>query len=93
MIVVKVEMWPLGNEKKAQELSRAYISNDGVTSRETGGAFGSYDARFMQSIYFDPKKVWKKGRAECVHRARRGVWDILYLCLKSIGMEGRNRRT
>jgi hypothetical protein len=91
MIVVKIEIWPFGNEEKAKEITRAYIANDGKTSSKTNGVFGSYDVRFMQSEQYNPKKVWKKGRAENVHRKKRGVWDILYLCLKSIGMEKRNK--
>jgi hypothetical protein len=92
MIVVKVELWPMGNEEKAKELSRAYIANDYETSKKTKGEYGSYDAKFMQSILFNPKKIWKKGRAENVHRKKRGVWDIIYLCLKSAGMDKRNPR-
>lgn len=92
MIVVKVEIWPKGDEKSARELTRAYIANDVVTSIRTKGSYGSYNADFMQSAQFNPKKVWKKGRAENVHRTKRGVWDIIYLCLKSIGMEKRNKK-
>lgn len=80
----------MGDESKSKELSRAYIANDLKTSHKTNGEYGSYDAKFMQSIFFNPKKIWKVGRAENVHRKKRGVWDILYLCLKSIGMEKRN---
>ncbi len=90
MIVVKVEMWPLGNEKKAYELSRAYIRNDAKTTIKTKGDYGSYNADFMQSVKFNPKKVWRKGRAEHIHRSRRGVWDILYVCLESAGLGKRN---
>lgn len=82
-------MWPLGNETKSREVSRAYIANDFKTSAATKGELGSYDAQFM-NIY-DNTKIWRTGRAENINRQKRGVWDILYLCLKSIGMEKRNK--
>lgn len=90
MIVVKVEIWPRGNEGKAFELSRAYIANDAKTSAKTDGEYGSYDAKFMQSFQFNPNKIWKKGRAENIHRKRRGVWDILFVALRSAGLDKRN---
>jgi hypothetical protein len=90
MIVIKCELWPGGDESKARELCRAFIANDAKTSTQTQGMYGSYDARFMQSIHFNPKKVWKTGRAENVHRTKRGVWDILYVCLRAAGLEKRN---
>ena len=90
MLVLKIEMWPNGDESKAYEHSRAYISNDARTTLKTRGTHGSYTVRFMQSCRYNPKKVWKQGRAENIHRTRRGLWDILYVALRSIGMEKRN---
>lgn len=91
VIVIKVEIWPNGDESKAREHSRAYIANDGKTVKETKGAYGSYDARFMQSEDFNPKRVWKSSRAERIHRKLRGVWDIVYVALRNAGMEERNK--
>ena len=90
MIVVKVEMWPLGNEKRAYEMTRAYIANLGGTTLETKGEYGTYKADFMQSVQFNPKKIWKTGAVQRIHRHKRGLWDILYVALRSIGMEERN---
>lgn len=92
MLVIKIELWPFGNEKKSKEICRAYIANDGITSSETDGEYGSYNAQFMQSDRYDPKKIWRIGHAENIHRRKRGPWDILYLCLRSIGMEKRNKK-
>ena len=91
-MVIKVELWPIGDALQARELTRAYIANDGITSLKTQGTLGSYDARFMQSVHYNPKKVWKTGRAENIHRTKRGIWDILYVCLRSAGLEKRNPR-
>jgi len=97
MLVIKIEIWPLGSKDKAREIARAYISNDGVQTEETNGEFGSYNAYFMKNSRSGKQRdrhkksdIWKIGRAENVNRIKRGVWDILYLCLKSIGMETRN---
>jgi hypothetical protein len=90
MLVVKVEMWPGGNPEKAYEMTRAYIANDVKTTNETKGEYGTYNARFMQSVRFSPDKVWKRGKAEHIHRRRRGIWDILFVALRSAGLDKRN---
>lgn len=36
MIVVKVELWPMGSEVAAKEIGRTYIANDGAGSRDLG---------------------------------------------------------
>lgn len=88
MIVIKIELWPYGIEDKAREISRAYIVNDIETSHRTKGKFKSYNASFLKP---NAQKVWKKGKADKVHRTKKNVWDILYLCLRSAGMERRNK--
>ena len=90
MLVVKIEMWPSGDESKAYEYARAYVSNDCLTTIKTRGVYGSYTVKFMQSHKYNPKKVWKKGRAERIHRSKRGIWDVLYVALRSAGLEKRN---
>lgn len=91
MLVVKVELWPKGDESRAREICRAQIANDVATTKETRGEFGAYKAKFMQSVQFNPTKVWKYGKVPPIHRQKRGVWDILFLALYSAGMFGRNR--
>lgn len=92
MIVVNIEVWPRGDESKKYPIAKAFIANEGTTTEKTAGEYGSYTAKFMQSEQFNPHKVWKVGVADRVHRRNRGVWDILYLCLKSAGMDRRNER-
>lgn len=36
MIVVKIELWPLGYEGNKRELGRMYIANDGTGTQERG---------------------------------------------------------
>lgn len=51
MIVVKIEMWPKGNESKAREMGRTYIYNAGGSLTR-----GDYEVR-----------VCRKGKHERVH--------------------------
>jgi len=90
VIVVKVEIWPNGDESRAREHTRAFIANNEEETRQTGGEFGTYNAKFMQNEHFDPKKVWKYGKAERIHRVKRGVWDIIFVALRSAGLDKRN---
>lgn len=42
MIVVRIELWPHGDETRKRELAIAVISNDVVRSLETEGEHGDY---------------------------------------------------
>lgn len=66
------------------------IANDGTTSEATEGEKGSYNVKLSK---FAPKlkETWKRGRVEGFDRVKRGPWDLLYLALKSCGMDKRNR--
>ena len=90
MLRITVEIFPKGDESKRSVICIADIWNTGLTSLKTDGVYGDYEARFMQSVSYNPKKVWKKGFAKKIHRKNRGVWDILYLCLKNAGLDKRN---
>jgi hypothetical protein len=81
MVVVKVEMWPFGDESKKYEIGQARIVNDGKGDRNTGHySFLLRGGVAGRSDLLD--KVWKSGRVEGFARIKRGVWDLLYLCLK-----------
>ena len=89
MIVIKVEMWPGGNPNRAQEFTRAYISNDVLTTVKTAGCAGDYTAQFHGGIWGREdnarlmKRVWKTGTVRGFDRVRRGVWDLIYQALQS----------
>lgn len=86
MIVIKVEMWPGGDESKAEEFSRAYIDNRVVTTLRTGGTHGDYHAKFMGGIWGRPdcaRRIWKTSTVSGFNRTTRGVWDLIYLALKA----------
>lgn len=54
MIVIKVEMWPLGDESKAVGFSKAYISNQIVTTVKTDGTRGDYSVKLMGGVWGRP---------------------------------------
>lgn len=90
MIVVKVEMWPLGKEEGAREIGRAHISNDGTGDRATG----HYNVKLLKSAEYAKRLggTWKAGRVEGFPRLTLGPWDLLYRALVAC-VSVRNRVT
>ena len=59
MVVVKIEMWPHGDESKAYGLGVVHIANDGTG--DTGK--GNYDIEVKHGgIFFEKPGNWKTGR-------------------------------
>lgn len=89
MIVVKVELWPLGSEAKATELGRMYIANDGTGDAERG----SYDVAVCRKGYRSvPAPIDKRegapratrvGRVENYPRLAYNMWRLITRALKS----------
>lgn len=87
MIVIKVEMWPGGNESRAQEFARATITNQISTTQQTGGHLGDYVIHLSGGIWGRPecqKRIWRSGRVFDFNRRSRGIWDLLYLGLRGL---------
>lgn len=80
MLVLKMELWPSGDETKAQLVAQANIANDG-----TGGdSVGNYNV-----VLFNGRRMWKKGRVENFPRKKRIGWDLICCALYSM-LAGRN---
>lgn len=75
MIVVKLELWPFGDESKARPLGTAIIANDGSGSNGTG------NYRVVLSKRGKKAGKWKEGALEGFPRKRLGAWDLLYRAL------------
>lgn len=59
MIVVKMELWPGGDESRMRPLGTVHIINDGTGSV----ARGNYTVEaFHAGSYIKRKGVWKRGR-------------------------------
>jgi hypothetical protein len=87
VIVVKVEMWPKGNESKAREIGRTYIYNDGGSLRR-----GNYEARVCRrakKFVHEPRKVLsgegfaRTGRVEDYPRLSYNIWRLVIRALRA----------
>jgi hypothetical protein len=86
VIVVKVELWPGGDEGRKRSLGEARISNDATESLTTELRGGSYDVVLLTG---DPPlskkagKEWRRGRVTGFPRIKLGPWDLLYRALRA----------
>lgn len=84
MIVVKLELWPNGNESKSQSLGVAHIANESNLSD-----ISSYSIKLLKSaMYSSPRnvgQVWRQGEVHGWPRTSKqvGPWELLYLALES----------
>jgi len=82
MVVVKIELWPLGDEKKAREIGRAEIVNDGTGTTERS----NYAVNLLHSgKYYGTPGVWRIGRVEDhrrmlspYHLVQKALYDALF---------------
>ena len=81
MLVVRVELWPVGDESKKTLIGTAIIGNDGTGTHEVG----NYHVLLGKKNESDPKRIlgyqtarWKSGRVEGFLRNKLGIWDLIY---------------
>lgn len=72
MIVIKVEIWPFGDEKKGREIGRLHIVNDGT---QTGTDIGDYDV-FAGHPETHRDDAFEQARVEG-HQRAKGIWPLL----------------
>lgn len=82
MIVIKVELWPGGDESRAEDLGKAIITNvSGLAD------ISAYEARLLKGAKYSrrPGEVYKVGRVDAFPRADRrwGPWELLALALEA----------
>lgn len=70
MIVVKIELWPLGLKHARRELGRIVIANDSTGDKSVG----NYDAVLTQS---KTNRLWKHVRVQNFPRLRKNVYSLL----------------
>lgn len=86
MIVVKIEMWPLGDESKKRELGRTYIYNAGGDRKR-----GDYEARVCRKGKTDytlnelhtGEGFTRTGRVENYPRLSYNVWRLVLKALRA----------
>jgi len=66
MVVVKIEIWPHGEQKNARDLGSIIICNDGTGSKD----LGSYNIAVSHGgRYWGKPGVWKSGRLKNYRRS------------------------
>jgi hypothetical protein len=80
MVVVKIEIWPHGDESKAREIGRAKIANDNSGT----SALGNYEIELSHSgAYAGRPGVWKRGRLSGFFR-RSSPYHLVMLALGAV---------
>jgi hypothetical protein len=79
VIVVKLEMWPFGDETKAYPLGRTYIWNTG----SGGTKIGNYAAAVCKKGSVDRSKPLRTGFVDEYPRLSYNVWRLIIRALKS----------
>lgn len=88
MLVVKIEMWPGGDGRKAREIGRTYIANRGGTDER-----GDYEAAVCRRgttqipqdwtcCHLDPKAT-RTGWVEDYPRLSYNVWRLIIRSLRA----------
>lgn len=85
MLVVRLFLWPGGDESQARELGRINIANDGSGDPERG----NYDVELLHSgSYWGQPGAWKKGRVLNYLRELSPYHLVLAALEKTIGRPG-----
>lgn len=86
LLVVKIELWPHGDESRARCLGKAAIALQKISS---DGRVGSYRYHLLKwgksvsSMMEHPKSnIWREGEVHGHDRIKRGPWDLLFMVLR-----------
>lgn len=78
MVVVKIELWPKGDESKATPIAIARITNDGTGTAE----LGNYAVSLSHAgKFFGRPGAWKTGRVLRFNRTW-SPYHLVYYALK-----------
>lgn len=73
MIVVRVELWPLGDESRKTELACAEIYNDASGTNSKGN--------YVYNL-FHKGRAFRSGKVTGFPRLRLNSWDLLFCALR-----------
>ncbi len=80
MVVIKLEIWPGGDESKARPLGRIDIANDNTGTEESG----NYKARLYHAGRFWGRPgFWKFGSVQGYRRLVQSPYHLVLMALKS----------
>lgn len=74
MIVIKIELWPMGFESMKKEIGRMLIDNQGGTDTR-----GDYRVRVLRK---GTTKVQREGTVENYPRKSYSIWRLVFRALK-----------
>jgi hypothetical protein len=81
MLVVKIELWPHGDESRKVNLGTAHIINDGTGDRRVG----NYIIKLFKWTNKNKEPgIWKAGKVIGFRRLVGGPWDLLLLGLGAL---------
>lgn len=85
MIVVKLEMWPGGDEARAYTLGRTYIWNEGTTDDPSKGNYGVAVMRkgCEYSHPINASARTRSGEVKNYPRLSYNVWRLIIRALKA----------
>lgn len=96
MLVIKIEMWPFGEESKSYPIGRMYIWNKGTAHKQSDGKRGDYGFCIMRKDKVDLHRqdvdetdVVASGNVDNWPRLSYSVWKLVAKCLE-IGLGKRN---
>lgn len=80
MIVVHIDLWPFGDNKKAKPLGNIVIANDGTGSDKSG----NYDVVLSHAgIYYGKREEpWKRGHVKN-HKRMLSPYHLVYKAIKN----------
>lgn len=82
MIVVKLELWPGGDESRAQDLGKAIIGNESNLAD-----ISDYSVYLLTGAKYsrNPGTIWRTGEVKGFPRTsyQVGPWELLFLALES----------
>ncbi len=84
MIVVKIELWPLGSEERRREIGRMYIANDGSGTQVRGNYKAVVCRRgTTENPLRGRVRAVREGHVENYPRKSANVWKLIMRCLRS----------
>ncbi len=82
MIVVRIELWPKGDESRKVDLGTCRITNDG--SEKQNAEAGNYSVVLTKGrLYSKNLGIWRTGHVFDFPRKRLGPWDLLLRALQA----------
>lgn len=87
MLVLKLELWPLGNEQSSKEIGRVYIANNAKTTQKDP-RYGSYTVAVCRKGTTENPlrgkvKATRTGTVENFPRLSLNVWRLVLRALRS----------